>query len=716
LKIDLKIRFGRSLRLPVTMQSEINAFEWSELDRRTVDVIRGLAMDAVEKVGNGHPGTAMSLAPAAYLLFQRFLRHDPADPNWAGRDRFVLSCGHSSLTLYIQLYLSGYPLKLDDIKALRTWGSLTPAHPEYGHTPGVETTTGPLGQGIANAVGMAMAARRERGLFDRDAAPGTSVFDHHIWAFCSDGDIEEGISHEASSIAAHQRLGNLTLLYDNNHISIEDDTAIALSEDVGKRYEAYGWHVQRVDWTVTGEYHEDVAALAAALEAAKAETDRPSFISLRTIIGWPAPNKQNTGKIHGSALGADEVAATKAIIGLDPEQTFQVPADVLAHAREVMARGAALHSAWDVEYAAWRTANPERATEFDRISARELPDGWQAKLPSFPAGEGIATRAASGAVLNAIGPELPELWGGSADLAESNNTTIKGEPSFIPTEFQTKEWSGGPYGRTLHFGIREHAMGAICNGIAVHGGTRPYGGTFLVFSDYMRPAVRLAALMKLPVTYVWTHDSIGLGEDGPTHQPVEHLWALRAIPGLDVVRPADGNETAVAWRTILEHKDRPAGLALTRQKLTVFDRDIFASAEGTAQGGYVMAEASTGTPEVIIIATGSEVEIAVAGRALLEEAGTPARVVSMPCVEWFEAQTPAYRESVLPSAVRARVSIEAGIALGWRSFVGDIGESVSLEHFGASADYQTIYREFGLTAEHVAEAARRSLARAGGKS
>jgi len=698
------------------MQSEINAFEWSELDRRTVDVIRGLAMDAVEKVGNGHPGTAMSLAPAAYLLFQRFLRHDPADPSWAGRDRFVLSCGHSSLSLYIQLYLSGYPLKLDDLKALRTWGSLTPAHPEYGHTAGVETTTGPLGQGIANAVGMAMAARRERGLFDPDAAPGTSVFDHHIWAFCSDGDIEEGISHEASSIAAHQRLGNLTLLYDNNHISIEDDTAIALSEDVGKRYEAYGWHVQRVDWTVTGEYHEDVAALAAALEAAKAETDRPSFISLRTIIGWPAPNKQNTGKIHGSALGADEVAATKAIIGLDPEQTFQVPADVLAHAREVMARGAARRSAWDVEYAAWRTANPERAAEFDRISARELPDGWQAKLPSFPAGEGIATRAASGAVLNAIGPELPELWGGSADLAESNNTTIKGEPSFIPTAFQTKEWSGGPYGRTLHFGIREHAMGAICNGIAVHGGTRPYGGTFLVFSDYMRPAVRLAALMKLPVTYVWTHDSIGLGEDGPTHQPVEHLWALRAIPGLDVVRPADGNETAVAWRTILEHKDRPAGLALTRQKLTVFDRDVFASAEGTAQGGYIMAEASTGTPEVIIIATGSEVEIAVAGRALLEEAGTPARVVSMPCVEWFEAQTPAYRESVLPSAVRARVSIEAGIALGWRSFVGDMGESVSLEHFGASADYQTIYREFGLTAEHVAEAARRSLARAGGKS
>jgi transketolase len=683
------------------------------LDQRAVDTIRALAMDAVEEAGSGHPGTAMSLAPAAYLLFQRFLRHDPTDPKWPGRDRFVLSAGHSSLTLYIQLFLSGYGLSIDDLKALRKWGSQTPGHPEYGHTPGVETTTGPLGQGMGNAVGMAMSARRERGLFDPDTAPGKSPFDHNIWVIASDGDMEEGISHEAAALAAHQRLGNLTLLYDDNHISIEDDTAIALSEDVDARFRAYGWHVQRVDWTTDGEYHENVEALARAFEAAKAETDRPSYIALRTIIGWPAPNKKNTGKAHGAALGADEVAATKRILGLDPDVSFDVPKQVLAHARKVIERGRALHAEWDRKFEAWRSANPERAAEFDRISARRLPDGWTAKLPEFEPGQQIATRAASGEVLTAIGPVLPELWGGSADLAESNNTTMKGEPSFIPEEFQTKDWPGNRYGRTLHFGVREHGMGSILNGIALHNGTRPYGGTFLVFSDYMRPAVRLAALMRLPVTYVWTHDSIGLGEDGPTHQPVEQLWALRAIPGLDVVRPADANETVVAWRTILEHTDRPAGLCLTRQKLPVFDRSNLASAEGVAKGGYILAEASDCQPQVILIATGSEVAIAVEARETLEANGTPTRVVSMPCVEWFLSQDEAYRNQVLPTAVRARVSVEAGIALGWRTLVGDCGESISLEHFGASSDYKTLFQQFGFTADRVVAAAGSSLIKAG---
>jgi transketolase len=688
-----------------------NTFSWTELDQRAVDTVRALAMDAVEEAGSGHPGTAMSLAPAAYLLFQRVMRHDPTDPNWAGRDRFVLSAGHSSLTLYIQLYLSGYGLTLDDLKSLRKWGSLTPGHPEHGHTIGVETTTGPLGQGLGNAVGMAMAARRERGLFDPEPPFGESPFDHYIYSIASDGDIEEGVSHEVSSLAGHQKLGNLVVIYDDNRISIEDDTQIAKSEDVAARYEAYGWHVQTVDWTSGDGYKEDPEALYRALEAAKEETGRPSLISLRTIIGWPAPNLQNTGKAHGAALGAEEVAATKRVLHQNPDATFDVPEDVLQHARKVVERGRAAHAEWNKAYEAWREANPERAAEYDRISARRLPDGWTAKLPEFEAGKAVATRAASGDVLSAIGPVLPELWGGSADLAGSNNTTMKGEPSFIPEEYQTKDFPGNRYGRTLHFGIREHGMGSIMNGIALHDGTRPYGGTFLVFSDYMRPAVRLAALMKLPVTYVWTHDSIGLGEDGPTHQPVEHLWALRAIPGLDVVRPADANETAVAWRTILEHTDRPAGLALSRQKLPTFDRSEFGSAEGTAKGGYVLADASNGQPKVILIATGSEVQIAVAAREVLEADGTPTRVVSMPSVEWFEEQDEAYKQQVLPPSVRARVSVEAGIALGWRTYVGDLGESVSLEHFGASADYQTLYEQFGFTADRVVAAARSSLTR-----
>ncbi|HSS89596.1 MAG TPA: transketolase [Streptosporangiaceae bacterium] len=690
--------------------------EWSAADKRAVDLIRVLAMDAVQQAGSGHPGTAMSLAPAAYLLFQQILRHDPADPGWLGRDRFVLSCGHSSLTLYLQLYLSGYGLTLDDIRALRTWGSLTPGHPEHGLTPGVETTTGPLGQGIANAVGMAMAARRERGLLDPDAPAGASPFDHHVYVFASDGDIEEGLSHEASSLAGHQDLGNLILVYDDNSISIEDDTAIAKSEDVAARYEAYGWHVQRVTWRHVEGYREDIEPLRDALLLARENTVQPSFIALRTIIGWPAPNKQNTGEAHGSALGAEEVAATKRILGFDPDVSFPVEEDVVAHARGVADRNKRVRAEWEESFAAWAAASPERAGLLARLSARRLPDGWTAVLPEFPAdAKGMATRKASGEVLTALAPVLPELWGGSADLAGSNNTTMKGEPSFIPPGHQTRMFPGGWYGRTLHFGIREHAMGAICNGIAVDGLTRPYGGTFLVFSDYMRPAARLAALMGLPVTYVWTHDSIGLGEDGPTHQPVEHLWALRAIPGLDVVRPGDANETVVAWRTILGHSDRPAGLCLTRQNVPVLDRSRdLAGAEGTARGGYVLAEAAGGEPAVILIATGSEVQIALEAHELLGQEGIAARVVSMPCVEWFTAQEAAYQEDVLPARVRARVSVEAGIALGWRAFVGDAGECVSLEHFGASADYRLLYEEFGITAERVAAAARTSLARVAG--
>lgn len=689
---------------------------WTTLDRFAVDHARALAMDAVEKCGSGHPGTAMSLAPAAYLLFQSHLRHDPTDPSWVGRDRFVLSCGHSSLTLYVQLLLSGYDLGLDDLKALRQWGSRTPAHPEVGHTAGVETTTGPLGQGIANAVGMAMAARRERGLLDPDAEPGTSPFDHTVWVLASDGDLQEGVSAEASSLAGTQRLGNLVLVWDDNRISIEDDTQIAFTEDVCARYAAYGWHVQRVDWvSPDGTYAEDVAALDAALTAARAETERPSFIALRTLIGWPAPTLHNTGKSHGAALGATEVAATKSVLGLDPEQHFALPDEVLAHTRGVLGRAARARAAWDADLAAWRersTDQPERLELLDRLRTRNLPEGWEAALPSYdvvPAG--VATRRASGDVLTALAPLLPELWGGSSDLADSNNTTPKGAPSFLPPDRQTKEYQGGPYGRVLHFGIREHAMGAIMNGIALHGGTRVYGGTFLVFSDYMRPAVRLAALMQLPVTYVWSHDSIGLGEDGPTHQPVEHLATLRAIPGLDVVRPADANETVVAWREILRRTDRPAALALTRQNVPVLDRSVLAPADGVARGAYVLAEAPGGVPDVVVLATGSEVQLALAARDAL--AGELAvRVVSAPCLEWFAEQDADYRESVLPAALTARVSVEAGLSLSWHRLLGAHGEAVSLEHFGASAPYQRLYEEFGITAAAVVDAARRSVAAA----
>ncbi|MGW8783813.1 transketolase [Streptomyces sp. NPDC055796] len=683
--------------------------DWTDLDQRAVDTARILAADAVQKVGNGHPGTAMSLAPAAYTLFQKVMRHDPADPEWVGRDRFVLSAGHSSLTLYTQLYLGGFGLELADLEAFRTWGSKTPGHPEYGHTAGVETTTGPLGQGIANAVGMAMAARYERGLFDPQAAQGASPFDHMVYAIAGDGCLQEGISHEASALAGHQKLGNLVLLWDDNHISIEGDTETAVSEDTLKRYEAYGWHVQRVAQQPNGDL--DPKALFEALAAAKAETGRPSFIAMRSIIAWPAPHAQGTEASHGSALGDDEVAATKRVLGFDPEKSFDVSAEVLSHTRKALDRGREAKAAWEKDFSAWRTANPERAAEFDRINANELPAGWEDKLPVFETGKGVATRAASGKVLEAIGSVIPELWGGSADLAGSNNTTIDKRSSFLPKGNPLPE--ADPYGRTVHFGIREHAMAATMNGIALHGHTRIYGGTFLVFSDYMRNAVRLSALMHVPVTYVWTHDSIGLGEDGPTHQPVEHLASLRAIPGLNVVRPADANETVIAWREILRRhtkvfgKGAPHGLALTRQGVPTYERN-----EDAAKGGYVLFEAEGGQAQVVLIGTGSEVQLAVAAREALQAEGIPARVVSMPSVEWFEEQDQAYKDSVLPPSVTARVAVEAGIGLTWHRYVGDAGRIVSLEHFGASADAKVLFREFGFTPEAVTAAAKDSIAAA----
>lgn len=683
------------------------ALEWTEQDARAVDVARILAVDAVEKVGNGHPGTPVSLAPVAYLLYQKVMNTDPGDEAWIGRDRFVLSAGHASLTQYTQLYLAGLGLEIDDLKALRTWGSKTPGHPEYRHTKFVECTTGPLGAGVSNAVGMAMAARRERGLFDAEAPAGESIFDRFVYAIAGDGCLQEGVSAEASSLAATQELGNLVLIYDDNRISIEGDTNISFSEDVAARYEAYGWHVQHVDWTNGGtEYREDIDALYAAIEAAKAVTDRPSFIKLTTVIGWPLPTKQGTHGIHGAKIGGEEIAAVKELLGF-PAEPFAVDEAAVEHARaNAASRGEAARAAWDAKFEAWAKANPEGAELLERVRARKLPQDL--RLPVFEEGK-KSTRAASGEVLSALADQLPELWGGSADLAGSNNTTMKGEPSFLPESRQSEDWKGGPYGRTLHFGIREHAMGGIVNGIVLSGLTRAYGGTFLVFADYMRPAVRLAALMGVPSTFVWTHDSVGVGEDGPTHQPIEHLAALRAIPGLAVVRPADANETSVAWGEVLRRADGPAGLILSRQDLPVFTRgDGLASAEGVAQGGYVLSEASA-DPQLILIATGSEVALAVGAQEVLEAEGVPTRVVSMPCQEWFDEQSAEYRESVLPAAVTARVSVEAGIAMGWSKYLGAGGVSVSIEHFGASAAGAKCFEEFGFTVDNVVATAKNLL-------
>lgn len=689
--------------------------EWTDVDQRAVDTARILAADAVEKVGSGHPGTAMSLAPVAYLLFQKIMNQDPGDDRWQGRDRFILSPGHTSLTLYTQLFLGGYGLEMGDLESLRTWGALTPGHPEYKHTKGVEITTGPLGQGLASAVGFAYAQRYMRGLFDPKTPAGQSPFDHHVFCIASEGDVQEGVTAEACALAGHQQLGSLIVVWDRNHISIEEDTDVAFTEDVPARFASYGWDVQSVDWTRTGNYVEDVAELYAAIERAKAVTDKPSFIELRTIIGYPAPNKQNTGAVHGAKLGAEEVAATKELLGFDPAKSFFIDQQVLDHTRTLRERGAKAHEAWDQKMAAWRAANPEAAKLYDRLLAGQLPADYREAFPVFEAGSSLATRAASGKVINAIAGTFPELWGGSADLAGSNLTTITGADSFNPVARTTDDWTGNPYGRVLHFGIREQAAAAIVNGIVLSSPTRAFSGTFFVFSDYQRPAVRLSALMGIPALYVWTHDSIGVGEDGPTHQPIEHLSSLRAIPGFDVVRPADANETAVAWRTVLERQERPAGLVLSRQNLPVWTREDvpgegekYASAEGAARGGYVMAD-TEGTPDVIIIATGSEVEVAIEARQQLAQQGVFARVVSMPCREWFDEQSEQYRESVLPSSVAARVSVEAGVAMSWHDLLGSAGRAVSIEHFGASADAKTLYREFGITPQAVVAAAQESI-------
>lgn len=680
--------------------------DWSEFDTRAVDTVRVLAADAVQKCGSGHPGTAMSLAPLAYTLYQRVINHDPADVHWAGRDRFVLSVGHSSLTQYIQLYLGGFGLEMDDLKQLRTWGSRTPGHPEVHHTDGVEITTGPLGQGLASSVGMAMAARKERGLFDPEAPAGESPFDHYIYTIASDGDLQEGVTAEASSLAGTQKLGNLIVFWDDNRISIEDDTNIAFNEDVVARYEAYGWHVQTV------ESGEDVVAIEEAVKAAQAKTERPSFIRVKTVIGYPAPNKMNTGGVHGAALGDDEVAATKEVLGFDPERSFHIDDEVIAHTRKLRERGAEKHAAWQKKFDEWAAANPENKALFDRMQARELPQDFDAELPVWEPGESLATRKASEATIQALAASLPEMWGGSADLAGSNNTVIKGADSFGPAAITTDMWSAQPYGRNLHFGIREHAMSAIMNGIALHGNTRVYGGTFLIFSEYQYPAVRLGSLMSTDTYYVWTHDSIGLGEDGPTHQPVETLSALRAIPNLSVIRPADANETAQAWAAALEYKAAPKGLALSRQGLPVLEGTKEKAHEGVRRGAYVLVEESKETPDVILIATGSEVQLAVAAAKELEAAGTATRVVSAPCLEWFDEQDDAYRESVLPSEVQARVSIEAGIAMPWHKYTGSFGRTISIEHYGASAPAGELFEKFGFTTAAIVEAAQESLAAA----
>lgn len=680
--------------------------DWSEFDTRAVDTVRVLAADAVQKCGSGHPGTAMSLAPLAYTLYQRVINHDPADAHWAGRDRFVLSVGHSSLTQYIQLYLGGFGLELDDLQQLRTWGSRTPGHPEVHHTDGVEITTGPLGQGLASSVGMAMAARKERGLFDPEAPAGESPFDHYVYTIASDGDLQEGVTAEASSLAGTQKLGNLIVFWDDNRISIEDDTNIAFNEDVVARYEAYGWHVQTV------ESGEDVVAIKEAVKAAQAETERPSFIRVKTVIGYPAPNKMNTGGVHGAALGDDEVAATKEVLGFDPERSFHIDDEVIAHTRKLRERGAEKHAAWQKKFDEWAAANPENKALFDRMQARELPQDFDAELPVWEPGESLATRKASEATIQALAASLPEMWGGSADLAGSNNTVIKGADSFGPAAITTNMWSAQPYGRNLHFGIREHAMSAIMNGIALHGNTRVYGGTFLIFSEYQYPAVRLGSLMSTDTYYVWTHDSIGLGEDGPTHQPVETLSALRAIPNLSVIRPADANETAQAWAAALEYKAAPKGLALSRQGLPVLEGTKEKAHDGVRRGAYVLVEESKETPDVILLATGSEVQLAVAAAKELEAAGTATRVVSAPCLEWFDEQDDTYRESVLPSEVQARVSIEAGIAMPWHKYTGSFGRTISIEHYGASAPAGELFENFGFTTTAVVEAAQESLAAA----
>ena len=679
--------------------------QWQDLDDRAVAISRALAMDAAQKVGNGHPGTAMSLAPVAYTLFQRIMRHDPAHPNWLARDRFILSCGHSSLTLYIQLYLSGYGVELDDLKSFRTFNAKTPGHPEYGHTLGVETTTGPLGQGVANGVGMAMAARFEKGLLDPENT--TDIFDHNIWVMCSDGDLQEGVSAEASSLAGTQQLGNLIMIYDDNRISIEGDTHITCTEDIDARYLAYGWDVIVVPIKADGDV--DRENLERAMLSAIANKDKPVLIHIHTVIAWPAPNAKGTSKAHGSALGNEEINATKLLLGLNPEEIFIAPTEVINHARDVKRRGTEMYNQWQTKFQAWEKANSESAELLKRLLSKKLPLDFESSFPVFPSDKEISTRAASGKVIQSIAKTLPEFWGGSADLAESNNTTIEGGGSFLPTA--SKMAGADPYGRIIHFGIREHAMGAILNGMALHGLVKPFGGTFLVFSDYMRGAVRLSSLMQLPVTYVWTHDSIGLGEDGPTHQPVEHLASLRTIPGFSVIRPCDANEVSVCWQEIIK-RSKPSGLVLSRQNLPVLDRSKFSLAKEAAKGAYVLAYGSNSSKdecEVILIATGSEVSLAIAAREKLISEGVKVRLVSAPCLEWFMEQSEDYRNEVLPKSIKARVSIEAGVAQPWYRFIGDSGIAISVEKFGASASGDIMFREYGFTVENIVNAVKKSI-------
>ena len=679
--------------------------QWQDLDDRAVAISRALAMDAAQKVGNGHPGTAMSLAPVAYTLFQRIMRHDPAHPNWLARDRFILSCGHSSLTLYIQLYLSGYGVELDDLKSFRTFNAKTPGHPEYGHTLGVETTTGPLGQGVANGVGMAMAARFEKGLLDPENT--TDIFDHNIWVMCSDGDLQEGVSAEASSLAGTQQLGNLIMIYDDNRISIEGDTHITCTEDIDARYLAYGWDVIVVPIKADGDV--DRENLERAMLSAIANKDKPVLIHIHTVIAWPAPNAKGTSKAHGSALGNEEINATKLLLGLNPEEIFIAPTEVINHARDVKRRGTEMYNQWQTKFQAWEKANSESAELLKRLLSKKLPLDFESSFPVFPSDKEISTRAASGKVIQSIAKTLPEFWGGSADLAESNNTTIEGGGSFLPTA--SKMAGADPYGRIIHFGIREHAMGAILNGMALHGLVKPFGGTFLVFSDYMRGAVRLSSLMQLPVTYVWTHDSIGLGEDGPTHQPVEHLASLRTIPGFSVIRPCDANEVSVCWQEIIK-RSKPSGLVLSRQNLPVLDRSKFSLAKEAAKGAYVLAYGSNSSRdecEVILIATGSEVSLAIAAREKLISEGVKVRLVSAPCLEWFMEQSEDYRNEVLPKSIKARVSIEAGVAQPWYRFIGDSGIAISVEKFGASASGDVMFREYGFTVENIVNAVKESI-------
>ena len=678
------------------------------MDNRAADAARVLAMDAVEEAGNGHPGTAMALAPLAHLLYRYVLRHDPANPEWLGRDRLILSCGHASMLLYSQLYLNGYDLTLDDLRSFRKFESRTPGHPEFRHTAGVEMTTGPLGQGVSTSVGVALGARYLRNLLDPRAPKGESPFDHRTFVIASDGDLQEGVASESASLAGHQKLSNLVIIWDDNRISIDGETWRSFGEDTVARYETYGWQTYEIPMLPSGDV--DSRTLLATLSSLESEQEKPVFIRLQTIIAYPAPKARDTAAAHGAPLGASEVAQTKQALGYDPAKSFDIPQDVLAYTRQSLSRGADLFAQWQAKMLVWRQANPESARLFDRLATGGLPAGFTEGWPDFKATDSMSTRKASGEVLQVLAQKLPELWGGSADLTESNSTALKGATVALP-EVRESPIVAGPEGRYVHFGVREHAMAAALNGAALSGLLRPFGGTFLIFSDYQRPAIRLAAIMGVRSTFVWSHDSIGLGEDGPTHQPVEQLWSLRAIPSLDVIRPADATETAVCWQTLIE-RNRPCGIALTRQNVPVIEREGHAPAAGAARGGYVVApieaEQST-TPDVLLMATGSEVHLALTARQMLAKEKINAWVISLPCLEWFAEQTTDYQDSVLPPKVRARVSIEAGSTLGWFKYLGSFGIAIGVDDFGASGAPEKIYQRFGLTPNNIVAQAKKSI-------